>query len=61
MFLVGAPNCDHWPHLRRHSLIVERRRPAGGMVANMFSWGAPATLDLQKLVLKEIDLHGTIA
>lgn len=27
----------------------------------MSIWGAPATLDMQKLVLKEIDLRGTIA
>ena len=27
----------------------------------MSIWGAPATVDMQKLVLKEIDLRGTIA
>lgn len=33
----------------------------GGVVVNVSIWGAPATVDIQKLVLKEIDLRGTIA
>lgn len=28
---------------------------------NVSIWGAPATVDMQKLVLKEVDLRGTIA
>ncbi len=35
-------------------------RPAG-VVVNVSIWGRPATVDMQKLVLKEIDLRGTIA
>ncbi|MEP7089274.1 MAG: 2,3-butanediol dehydrogenase [Nocardioidaceae bacterium] len=33
----------------------------GGVVVNVSIWGGPATVDMQKLVLKEIDLRGTIA
>lgn len=32
-----------------------------GVVVNVSIWGRPATVDMQKLVLKEIDLRGTIA
>lgn len=32
-----------------------------GVVVNVSIWGHPATVDMQKLVLKEIDLRGTIA
>lgn len=35
-------------------------RPAG-VVVNVSIWGRPATVDMQKIVLKEIDLRGTIA
>jgi (R,R)-butanediol dehydrogenase/meso-butanediol dehydrogenase/diacetyl reductase len=31
------------------------------VVVNVSIWGAPATVDVQKLVLMEIDLRGTIA
>lgn len=30
-------------------------------MVNVSIWGAPATIDMQKIVLKEIDLRGTIA
>ncbi|WP_115788570.1 2,3-butanediol dehydrogenase [Arthrobacter silvisoli] len=33
----------------------------GGVVVNVSIWGRPATVDMQKIVLKEIDLRGTIA
>ncbi|MEU4264566.1 2,3-butanediol dehydrogenase [Streptomyces argenteolus] len=33
----------------------------GGVVTVISIWGEPASLDMQKLVLKEIDLRGTIA
>jgi (R,R)-butanediol dehydrogenase/meso-butanediol dehydrogenase/diacetyl reductase len=32
-----------------------------GVIVNVSIWGKPAKLDMQKLVLKEIDLRGTIA
>jgi (R,R)-butanediol dehydrogenase/meso-butanediol dehydrogenase/diacetyl reductase len=35
-------------------------KPAG-VVVNVSIWGRPATVDMQKVVLKEIDLRGTIA
>lgn len=35
-------------------------KPAG-VVVNVSIWGRPATVDMQKIVLKEIDLRGTIA
>jgi (R,R)-butanediol dehydrogenase/meso-butanediol dehydrogenase/diacetyl reductase len=35
-------------------------RPAG-VIVNVSIWSKPATIDMQKLVLKEIDLRGTIA
>jgi (R,R)-butanediol dehydrogenase/meso-butanediol dehydrogenase/diacetyl reductase len=35
-------------------------RPAG-VVVNVSIWGHPATVDMQKLVLREIDLRGAIA
>ncbi|MEW1810479.1 2,3-butanediol dehydrogenase [Pseudarthrobacter phenanthrenivorans] len=40
--------------------MLDAVRP-GAMVVNVSIWGAPATVDMQKLVLKEIDLRGTIA
>jgi (R,R)-butanediol dehydrogenase/meso-butanediol dehydrogenase/diacetyl reductase len=40
--------------------MLDAVRP-GGVVVNVSIWGAPATVDMQKLVLKEIDLRGTIA
>ncbi|WP_407709154.1 2,3-butanediol dehydrogenase [Arthrobacter nitrophenolicus] len=40
--------------------MLDAVRP-GGVVVNVAIWGAPATVDMQKLVLKEIDLRGTIA
>lgn len=39
--------------------ILDAVRP-GGVVVNVSIWGGPATVDMQKLVLKEIDLRGTI-
>ena len=33
----------------------------GGVVVNVSIWSHPATIDMQALVLKEIDLRGTIA
>jgi (R,R)-butanediol dehydrogenase/meso-butanediol dehydrogenase/diacetyl reductase len=35
-------------------------KPAG-VVVNVSIWGRPATVEMQKIVLKEIDLRGTIA
>jgi (R,R)-butanediol dehydrogenase/meso-butanediol dehydrogenase/diacetyl reductase len=32
-----------------------------GVLVNVSIWGHPATVDMQKLVMKEIDLRGTIA
>lgn len=32
-----------------------------GVIVNVSIWGKPAQIDMQKLVLKEIDLRGTIA
>ncbi len=40
--------------------LVDAVRPQGVIVV-ISIWGHPATLDMQKLVLKEIDLRGTIA
>lgn len=40
--------------------LLDGVRP-GGVVVNVSIWGHPATIDMQKLVLKEIDLRGTIA
>jgi (R,R)-butanediol dehydrogenase/meso-butanediol dehydrogenase/diacetyl reductase len=34
---------------------------AAGVVVNVSIWGKPASVDMQKIVLKEIDLRGTIA
>jgi (R,R)-butanediol dehydrogenase/meso-butanediol dehydrogenase/diacetyl reductase len=31
------------------------------VIVNVSIWGKPASIDMQKLVLKEIDLRGTIA
>ncbi|MGD0607516.1 MAG: hypothetical protein ABSA53_28525, partial [Streptosporangiaceae bacterium] len=35
-------------------------KPAS-VIVNVSIWGQPATIDMQKLVLKELDLRGTIA
>ena len=40
--------------------LLAALKPAGVLV-NVSIWGRPATVDMQKLVLKEIDLRGTIA
>jgi (R,R)-butanediol dehydrogenase/meso-butanediol dehydrogenase/diacetyl reductase len=40
--------------------LLDAVRPAA-VVVNVSIWGKPATVDMQKLVLKEIDLRGTIA
>lgn len=40
--------------------MLDSVRPAA-VVVNVSIWGAPATVDMQKIVLKEIDLRGTIA
>lgn len=40
--------------------LFEAVRPAG-VIVNVSIWGKPASIDMQKLVLKEIDLRGTIA
>ena len=40
--------------------LLDATRP-GGVVVNVSIWGHPATVDMQKLVLKEIELRGTIA
>lgn len=40
--------------------MLDAVRP-GAVVVNVSIWGAPATIDMQKIVLKEIDLRGTIA
>ncbi|TFC35768.1 2,3-butanediol dehydrogenase [Cryobacterium sp. TMT2-42-4] len=40
--------------------LLDALRPAGVLV-NVSIWGHPATVDMQKIVLKEIDLRGTIA
>lgn len=34
---------------------------SGGVIVNVSIWSRPASIDMQKLVLKEIDLRGTIA
>ena len=40
--------------------LLDAVKPAG-VIVNVSIWSKPATIDLQKLVLKEIDLRGTIA
>ena len=40
--------------------LFDAVRPAG-VIVNVSIWGKPASIDMQKLVLKEIDLRGTIA
>ncbi|TFD71450.1 2,3-butanediol dehydrogenase [Cryobacterium gelidum] len=42
------------------SQLFDAVRPAG-VIVNVSIWGKPASIDMQKLVLKEIDLRGTIA
>ena len=39
--------------------LLDALRPAGVLV-NVSIWGHPATVDMQKIVLREIDLRGTI-
>jgi len=41
-------------------MLLDVLRPAGVLV-NVSIWGHPATVDMHKIVLKEIDLRGTIA
>jgi (R,R)-butanediol dehydrogenase/meso-butanediol dehydrogenase/diacetyl reductase len=41
-------------------MLLDVIRPAGVLV-NVSIWGHPATVDMQKIVLKEIDVRGTIA
>jgi (R,R)-butanediol dehydrogenase/meso-butanediol dehydrogenase/diacetyl reductase len=41
-------------------MLFDAIKPTG-VIVNVSIWGKPATLDMQKLVLKEIDLRGTIA
>lgn len=41
-------------------LIIDAIKPTGKVVV-VSIWGHPATFDMQKLVLKEIDVRGTIA
>lgn len=40
--------------------LIDAVKP-GGVVVNVSIWGKPATVDMMKIVLKEIDLRGTIA
>ncbi|WP_024285151.1 2,3-butanediol dehydrogenase [Cellulomonas sp. KRMCY2] len=40
--------------------LIDAVKP-GGVVVNVSIWGHPAMIDMQKIVLKEIDLRGTIA
>lgn len=40
--------------------LIDAVKP-GGVVVNVSIWGRPATVDMMKIVLKEIDLRGTIA
>jgi (R,R)-butanediol dehydrogenase/meso-butanediol dehydrogenase/diacetyl reductase len=40
--------------------LLDAVRP-GGVVVNVSIWAEPASVDMQKIVLKEIDLRGTIA
>lgn len=40
--------------------LFDAIKPAG-VIVNVSIWSKPATIDMQKLVLKEIDLRGTIA
>ncbi|MFB9857019.1 2,3-butanediol dehydrogenase [Paenarthrobacter aurescens] len=40
--------------------LLDAVKPAG-VVVNVSIWGKAATVDMQKIVLKEIDLRGTIA
>ncbi|GHG45211.1 2,3-butanediol dehydrogenase [Flavimobilis marinus] len=40
--------------------LVDAVKP-GGVVVNVSIWGKPATVNMMKIVLKEIDLRGTIA
>ncbi|MGA1838177.1 2,3-butanediol dehydrogenase [Herbiconiux sp. 11R-BC] len=40
--------------------LLDAVRPAG-VIVNVSIWGHPASVDMQKLVLKELDLRGTIA
>ena len=40
--------------------LFDAVKPAG-VIVNVSIWSKPAVIDMQKLVLKEIDLRGTIA
>ncbi|PTL71514.1 2,3-butanediol dehydrogenase [Rathayibacter caricis DSM 15933] len=40
--------------------LIDAVKPAG-VIVNVSIWGSRASIDMQKLVLKEIDLRGTIA
>jgi (R,R)-butanediol dehydrogenase / meso-butanediol dehydrogenase / diacetyl reductase len=40
--------------------LIDAVKP-GGVVVNVSIWSHPATIDMMKIVLKEIDLRGTIA
>jgi (R,R)-butanediol dehydrogenase / meso-butanediol dehydrogenase / diacetyl reductase len=40
--------------------LFDAIKPAG-VIVNVSIWGKPAAIDMQRLVLKEIDLRGTIA
>jgi (R,R)-butanediol dehydrogenase/meso-butanediol dehydrogenase/diacetyl reductase len=40
--------------------LFDAVRP-GGVIVNVSIWSKPASIDMQKLVLKEVDLRGTIA
>jgi (R,R)-butanediol dehydrogenase/meso-butanediol dehydrogenase/diacetyl reductase len=40
--------------------LFDAVKPAG-VIVNVSIWSSPAKVDMQKLVLKEIDLRGTIA
>jgi hypothetical protein len=51
----GPPGTAIWP------ATGSRSAPPAGVIVNVSIWGKPASIDMQKLVLKEIDLRGTIA
>jgi (R,R)-butanediol dehydrogenase/meso-butanediol dehydrogenase/diacetyl reductase len=42
------------------TMLFDAVKPRG-VIVNVSIWGKPAMIDMQKLVLKEIDLRGTIA
>jgi (R,R)-butanediol dehydrogenase/meso-butanediol dehydrogenase/diacetyl reductase len=62
--LTGGPRADAAFECAGVNAVLDTMLDAvrpGGVVVNVAIWGAPATVDMQKLVLKEIDLRGTIA